>query len=88
MQMKTPRWLVLFLTGFGLTALMLHNVSQAEGRKPRSHKVVNNVQAINQVVQQELARQESVLQYYELINTQWPLLPTEETISEVGCRTL
>lgn len=33
----------------------------------------DNVQALNQAVQQELARRKSVLQYYELVNTQWPL---------------
>ena len=43
MQMKTPRWLVLFLAGLGFTALVLHNVSQAQGTKARSHKIVIEV---------------------------------------------
>ena len=43
MQRKTPRWLVLFLAGLGFTALVLHNVSLAQGAKARSHKIVIEV---------------------------------------------
>jgi cytochrome c len=34
---------------------------------------VDNIHALNQAMQQALAEKKSVLQYYELVNTQWPL---------------
>ena len=37
------RWFVLFLASLTLTAFMLHNVSEAQGRKAKRHRIVIEV---------------------------------------------
>jgi hypothetical protein len=46
-------------------------------------QAVNNVRLLNTNVHQALKKSSSAFQYYELINTQWPIPPTHMTPSTV-----